>query len=183
MRAFVGIPISQELKVKIFVIQKRFRDFDIKLVEKENLHFNLKFLKEVPQEKIHDIRQSLEKAMGFLAPFEINIQGIGIFPSENYIRVVWLGIKQGYQEMLGLQQAIERAFENVGIEREKVQFQPHLTLGRVKSAKNKADILKLLEKYQDTEVGTMKIDRIVFFESVLTGQGPVYNEVFSVNLE
>ena len=44
MRAFIAIEIPEELKVRISKVREDFRDFDIKFVEKENFHFNLKFL-------------------------------------------------------------------------------------------------------------------------------------------
>jgi len=50
MRAFLGISIPDSLKPKILRIQDKFDDFDIKFVEKENLHFNLRFFRDIEEE-------------------------------------------------------------------------------------------------------------------------------------
>ena len=49
MRAFLGIPITRDIVPNIERIQKRFSDFDIKMVEKENFHFNIKFFGEIDE--------------------------------------------------------------------------------------------------------------------------------------
>jgi 2'-5' RNA ligase len=183
MRAFIGIPISEDLKGKILKIQEKFREFDIKFVEKGNLHFNLKFLDEIPEEKTTEIKSSLGNLSQLFETFEINIRGMGVFPNENYIRVVWIGVKKGYQQMLALAEVIENALVDLGIEREAKKFEPHLTLGRVRSARNKKELAETVERYKDLEIGTMKVDRLVLFESVLTRQGPIYKEVFSITLK
>jgi len=178
MRAFLGIPISDALKPKIVNIQDAFYNVDIKFVEKENLHFNLKFFREIDEEKLEDLKKTIEYVCKQFEPFEIKISGLGAFPSKNYVRVVWIGVKDGYQTMISLVEAIENALESMGFEKEE-KFTPHLTLGRVRSGRNKNELLVLLRKLEDIEIGTMKIDKVVLFQSKLTPEGPIYEEVFS----
>ena len=92
MRAFLGIPIPDELKPRINQIQDGLDDFDVKLVEKENLHFNLKFFKDIENEKVEKLKEILSKISTQFEPFEINIDGMGAFPSKSYVKVVWLGV-------------------------------------------------------------------------------------------
>jgi 2'-5' RNA ligase len=113
MRAFLGISVPDELKSRIIDIQDRFLDFDVKLVEKENLHFNLKFFKEISNEEAEKLKKILEDICRRFQPFEIKISGLGAFPSRNYVRVLWLGVKDGYQIMLSLAEEIENALESL----------------------------------------------------------------------
>jgi 2'-5' RNA ligase len=156
MRAFLGISIPDKLKPKITRIQDKFDDFDIKFVEKGNLHFNLKFFRYIELDKIEKLKEILKKISAQYEPFEIEISGLGAFPSKNYVRVIWLGVKQGYQTFK--------------------------SLGRVRSGRNKNELLVLLRKLEDIEIGKMKIEKITLFQSKLSPKGPVYEEVFSVKL-
>lgn len=181
MRAFLGIRIPEELKPRILQIQDGLDDFDIKIVEKENLHFNLKFFGEIETEKVEKIKEIVKKISTQFEPFEINITGIGAFPSKNYVKVVWLGVKEGFQTFKALAEMLENSLANIGIEKEE-QFVPHLTLGRVRSGRNKNELLVFLRKYENIEVGKMMVDKITLFQSKLSPNGPVYEEVFTVKL-
>jgi 2'-5' RNA ligase len=181
MRVFLGINISEDLKHKIINVQDRFSNFDIKFVEPENLHFNLKFFKEIDEENLEKIKKFVEEISKQFEPFEIRIVGVGAFPNKNYVKVIWLGVKEGYQALTALAEAIENSLESLGFEGEE-KFVPHLTLGRVRSGRNKNELLILLRGLEDIEIGKMKVDEIKLFQSVLTPNGPIYKEVFNIKL-
>jgi 2'-5' RNA ligase len=181
MRAFLGIPIPEELKQRIISIQDKFLDFDIKLVEQENLHFNLKFFKELSEDDVERLKKLLSDVCKRFQPFNIRIAGAGAFPSKNYIRVLWLGVKDGYQILASLAETIENSLESLGYESEE-KFVPHLTLGRVRSGRNKNEMLVLLKELEDVEIGEMEVNEIILFQSKLSPDGPVYEEVFKIKL-
>lgn len=180
MRAFIGIEIPEELKQKIIDLQEKFEDFDIKFVEKENLHFNLKFLGETDEEKIEKIKKILKEITEQFESFEVKVHGMGVFPNKNYIRVVWLGVKEGYQQMLALAESVENAVVSLGFEKGK--FEPHLTLGRVRSGRNRNELLLAIRKNENADIGSFKIKEIKIIESKLSPKGPVYEEIFSAHL-
>jgi 2'-5' RNA ligase len=181
MRAFLGIPILEDLKPRIESIQDNFYNFDIKFVEKENLHFNLKFFREIDEEKIEQLKRILEDICKQFQSFEIKISGIGAFPNRNYVRVIWLGVKDGYQALASLAEMIEKALESMGFEIEE-KFVPHLTLGRVRSGRNKNELIALLKELENVEIGKMNIDKVILFQSKLSPNGPIYEELFRIKL-
>jgi 2'-5' RNA ligase len=181
MRAFLGISIPDELKHKILDVQRKFSDFDIKFVEPENLHFNLKFFKEIDNDNIEKLRLILEEIVKKYEPFEIEIKGLGVFPNKNYIRVVWIGVKEGCNTLVSLADEIQNSIESLGFLKEG-KFVPHLTLGRVRTARNKENLKGYVEELQDVEIGKMKVDEIKLFQSKLSPNGPVYEEVFNVKI-
>ena len=181
MRAFLGISIPDELKPRIEAIQDRFSDFDVKFVERENLHFNLNFFEEISDEDMEKVKKVVEDIFKQFQPFEIKITGVGAFPSKSYVRVIWLGVKEGYQTLASLAEMIENALESLGFEN-KEKFVPHLTLGRVRSGRNKNEMIVLLKELEDIEVGKMMINKITMFQSKLSPNGPVYEEVFSIKI-
>jgi 2'-5' RNA ligase len=181
MRAFLGISISDELKRKILEIQKEFSSFDIKFVEPENLHFNLKFFREISDEQVEELKKIIEEISKEYEPFEIEINGLGVFPSKNYIRVIWVGIKEGFNTITSMAESIQDSIESIGFLREE-KFVPHLTIGRVRTARNKEELKNLIEELENIEIGKMKVDAIRLFRSKLSPVGPVYDEVFNVKL-
>jgi len=181
MRAFLGISIPDELKRKILEIQKKFSGFDIKFVEPENLHFNLKFFREISDEQVEGLKKILGEISKKYEPFEIEIKGLGVFPNKNYIRVVWTGVKEGFNAITSLAEAIQDSIESIGFLREE-KFVPHLTLGRVRTARNKEELKILIEELENIEIGKMEVDTIKLFRSKLSPSGPVYEEVFGINL-
>lgn len=182
MRAFLGIPITQDVMSKIANVQKRLSGFDIKFVEKENLHFNLKFFRHIEEEKIDQLKETVKETCEKLEKFDINISGLGAFPSKNYIRVIWLGVKDGHNGLVTLANMIEDGLETLGFEKEKQKFIPHLTLGRVRSGRNREKMKETVKELENIEIGAMKLDRVVLFQSKPGPKGPVYEEVFSIDL-
>ena len=184
MRLFIAIGIEKDIKGKISSIQDKFKQIgaDIKYVEPENLHYNLKFIGEISEDIIPKIKETLENAVKSFEPFKIHIFGLGAFPSKNYAKVIWIGLKEGKQELIGLANEIDKQLETIGIEKERKSFTPHLTLGRVKSGKNKENLLNVLNKLENEDIGEMKVNKIILFASELTPNGPIYKEIFSVNL-
>jgi len=181
MRAFLGISISDELKHKILEIQKKFSDFDIKFVEPENLHFNLKFFREISDEQVEGLKKILEEITEKFEPFEIEIKGLGVFPNKNYIRVIWVGVKEGFNTITTMAESIQDSIETIGFFREE-KFVPHLTLGRVRTARNKEELKSLIEELENIEIGKMKVEEIKLFKSKLTPKGPIYEEHFCINI-
>ncbi len=181
MRAFIAIDIPEELKEKILDIQKNFKDFDIKFVEKENFHFNLKFLGEISEESVEKIKHALESIAEKFEPFELDIKNIGIFPSLNYIRVIWIGVGEGHNILSAIANEVDNSLADI-VPKENRGFEPHLTIGRVRSGRNRDELVKIVKKLEKTEIGKMKAKEIKLMQSKLSPKGPVYSEVFVVKL-
>jgi len=162
MRAFIGIEIPEELKREISKIQKRFEGFDIKLVERQNLHFCLKFLGEISEEDAIKVKENLPR----FDKFKVKVHGTGVFPHLGHIKVIWLGVKDGKNEMI-------RLAKGFGAE----TFEAHLTLGRVKSGRNKSELIKLLEELKDKDIGEFEVSEVFLIKSELTSLGPVYEKL------
>lgn len=184
MRIFIAIPVDENLKKSILSVQDRLSvsDASIKFVEEENLHFTIKFLGEVTEDVLEKIKNVLKEESEKFESFEIKIAGIGCFPSKNYIRVVWLGVKDGQQTFSALLRSIDDGLVNLGFDRE-VGYTPHLTLGRVRSIRAKEKLSSVLASLEDVEIGNMKVNKIELFESILKRTGPEYRELFTVNLK
>lgn len=181
MRLFIAVPVPEELKGNIAGIQKRLAGASgIKAVGKENLHFTIKFLGEM--DSVGAVEKCMEESLEGLHRFDVEIAGVGAFPSKNRARAVWLSVGNGIENFKKLMKNIDAELSKIGFEREK-EYAPHLTIARVRSASGNAELIKLLEKLEQTQIGTMRVKEVKLVKSTLTGVGPVYEEVYSVKLE
>ena len=103
-------------------------------------------------------------------PFTAGLSNIGVFPDENYIRVVWLGLEPK-RKIIELQQKIDNAL--AGIFPMDKRFHPHITLGRVKFVKDKKKFVEILKEIK-VEKKSFEISDFKLIKSTLTPEGAVY---------
>ena len=100
MRLFIGLAVIEELKQKLLPCQKQIEKLcEVKLVESENLHFSLKFLGEVGEDRVNEIREVLTAAAEKFSAFSLALRGIGAFPSADFPRIIWAGCSTGSKEI------------------------------------------------------------------------------------
>jgi len=171
-RAFICIDFPDEIIKEITRVQGAVGKvkFTGKLTEVENLHLTLKFLGEIDNKKLEDARERLKKIK--FSEMELKLEKVGIFSYRGKPRIVW--IKVAGKEIFELQKNIDSALKDLLSPEER--FMSHLTIARVKYAKDK----KGFEKYIDgIEVKKLKfkIDRFKLKSSELGKTGPVYKDI------
>jgi 2'-5' RNA ligase len=153
----------------------------IKWVEPENMHLTLKFFGETAENKIPLINQALQAAASESEPFTIDIANTGIFGSRYDPKVIWFGINNN-KELQLLAENIFSALEAYGWPRDRQNFVPHLTIGRIKEIKDKALFQQIISKYNTIEIQQEKVTEIILYESILDRKGPTYVKIFSAQL-
>ena len=180
-RGFIAVDIDVFSKLLEFEKEIKETGANVKLVEPENVHITLKFLGDTDESQIDEIDKIMKDAVKEIDPFNIQLEGAGVFPNQNYIKVIWIGIKQG--EPIGLiARKIDEPLSKIGFKKEKRGFSPHLTIARVKSAKGKDGILHVIEKYRDVQFVDIRVDSIKLKKSDLTPKGPIYTTLIDVKL-
>lgn len=181
-RLFIGFPVlvgsSLEAAVKRVKIGADKRDIGLDWVPGHNYHVTLNFLGNTPAEKIPDIIQAIEKVASVLPPFETSLRGLGAFPDEHHMRVLWAGVRKS-RALTFLQQELTDALEQIGFEPEARDYIPHLTLARTRKSRSGKD---LVSPYVRTSFEDVTVSRIALYESVLHGPRPVYEIVRSFDL-
>ena len=95
----------------------------------EQLHLTLRFLGDVPPEKIEAIIAHLATVR--VEPFVLPIEGLGAFPLKSPPRTLWVGVGRGHPHLHQLRQRIDDALLAAGLlELEVRTFHPHVTLAR-----------------------------------------------------
>ncbi|HDP74471.1 MAG TPA: hypothetical protein ENN49_01090, partial [Bacteroidales bacterium] len=72
---------------------------------------------------------------------------------------------------------IDNRLANLGFEPETRQFNPHLTLARIKFLKNKKAFYEAVEMYRETYFQTATIKKFIFYRSILKPGGAVFREL------
>ncbi|MDF2957071.1 MAG: RNA 2' [Candidatus Alkanophagales archaeon MCA70_species_1] len=176
MRSFIAIDMSDELKREIAEIQEEFRFLrGVKFVKPEQAHLTLKFLGEVPESRINALKRALDEVRA--EAFEMQLRGVGVFPNERRIRVIWVGVEDS-AALNALHAEIEARLNRLGFRREPLS--PHVTLCRVKSmsGEEKSLTLKKLGELSDKNFGKMLVSEVKLKKSVLTPKGPIYEDVY-----
>ncbi len=185
MRLFVSVDLPDDLAAPIADLQDGFADAGgLNFTDAEQAHLTLKFLGDVGEDRLPTLERELEAAVddASVEPFTVRYGGLGVFPSLEYISVVWLGVEQGADELTRLHEAIESRTTAMGFEAEAHEFTPHVTLARMEHAGGKARVQELVRE-RDPTVGEATVEAIHLTESTLTDAGPIYSSVATVPLE
>mgnify|MGYP000654450694 CR=1 FL=1 len=179
MRLFVSVDLPPSLTEAVAEVQAPLREAaGLTLTDPAQAHVSLKFLGETPRSRVGRIRSAIEATLDEVAldPFEATFAGVGAFPSPEYIRVVWLGVTDGGDELTRLHESIEDRLVSQGFDPEDHEFTPHVTLARMNHAASKALVQQYLEE-QDPSAGTTTVEEIRLTESERGEGGPVYSTV------
>jgi len=161
------------MREEIGRLQSRIATDGLRLVKAELVHVTIKFLGEVPQEKVGAVTTALGRVKA--APFPARVLGMGAFPGRT-VRVVWLGLTGNFQE---LYQNVEQALRPLGFSPEARGFSPHVTLGRV-ARPDEGMNRRLGERIADfssADLGSFTVDRFYLKKSTLTRGGPIYEDL------
>ena len=180
-RGFIAIDIKATSQITMFEKEIAKTGADIKLVEPKNIHITVKFLGDTDENDIDSIEQSIKESVLEIKPFPITLKGTGVFPNQNYIKVIWIGIiDDGNIETIA--RNIDEKLTPLGFKKENRGFSPHLTIGRVKTARNKDQLLKVIRNYSAVEFTIQNVQSIALKKSELTPKGPIYTTLREVPL-
>ena len=183
MRAFIAIEISDDIKSILTQIEShlKYSDADVKWVKPEIIHLTLRFLGEITDKKCEDVKSVLDTIAKSTKSFELTLKDIGAFPKIEHPRVIWVGLERGRTETADLAERIDESLSRMAFAKENRPFSPHLTIGRVRSERNKDKLKDKISSasasFQVPGAGSHKITSVVLFQSTLTPQGPIYTKL------
>ena len=154
---------------------------DVKLVEPENIHLTLKFLGDTDESKIDAIEQIIRESVKGITPFPLTLRGTGVFPNERYLKVLWVGIVDG-DILAKIARSIDEKLVPLGFTKEQRGYSAHLTIGRVRTAKNKDQLLTVIHNFKEKEFLRQEINAVTLKKSDLTPKGPIYTTLREIPL-
>ena len=145
MRTFISIELPEQIRKEIF---KEFEKLEKSgfiagnFVNKNNLHLTLKFLGNISEELAEKIKAQLSE-LNF-PKFEVNVGEIGFFPSEKYVRVIWVGLIA--EELAKLKEIIDKKLLEIGVNSDGREFSSHVTVARIKKINDKDSFLRKIKE-------------------------------------
>ncbi|NLN15233.1 MAG: RNA 2',3'-cyclic phosphodiesterase [Tissierellia bacterium] len=176
MRLFIAINFNHDVKDKIdrikTLVEKNARQG--RFVHRDNLHLTLEFLGEIPEERIGDIQDAMDKLSH--NPFNLKLKNLGFFKRMDG-HIYWLGI-QDSEELMTLQSNLHKLLLEKGFKLENRKYRPHITLGRRVKLRsfNQEEVNRLLDKIQ-IEVKSVDLMESKHIEGKL-----VYEVIYSKKL-
>lgn len=167
MRLFVAIDLPEEHNRRLAGIGPDSELDGVRWYPADQLHLTLKFIGEEPPGRLDEITEQLTDLP--VDPFTMTVQGLGYFPPNRHPRVIWAGLDEN-RRLQNLQQNVENMLESIGIEPEKRDFTPHITLGKNKSV-NKTRVEQLIEEHKHLLIEDITVDRFTLYASELHPDG------------
>jgi RNA 2',3'-cyclic 3'-phosphodiesterase len=184
MRLFIAIEIPGEIKQKMGELQSRLKKsgVDASWTRPEGIHLTLKFLGEVEETKVSEIINALLTLSKKTTGFHLEIAGAGAFPNAKNVRVVWVGVSGETNKLASLQTTVEDKAAELGFKRENREFNPHLTLGRIKYIRSREMWIQALDEIKNVRLAAFGVHTISLMKSDLKPSGAVYTEIGKVEL-
>jgi RNA 2',3'-cyclic 3'-phosphodiesterase len=189
IRSFIAIELPPEVKSTLARVQTQLKSGSkapVKWVDPGSIHLTLQFLGYIDSGITGNITAALEQACRGMRPFPIGLEGLGVFPNQRRVRVVWVGLT-GEVEKLGLLQGrIASGLAPLGFKAEVRPFSPHVTLARVREQATPEERQSLGQLVAGTTMeggGNLNVNAVHLMRSQLTREGPVYTRLASVILK
>lgn len=185
LRLFVAADLPDSLREDIRSEMERTPyEQDLKWVKPLQLHYTLKFLGYLEEEKVSQVVGYIEKAARDCPPLSLRLEGCGAFPTPAKARVVWLGCAGNTEALSALALKLDNKMTKVGVEKEKRPFRAHLTLAR---CRNPRDVSGIIDRWQDWLAEREGLDfvvgSVILYRSILDASGPTYVKIGEFELK
>ena len=190
VRTFIAIELDEAINAAIADLQGQLKAKvpreSVRWVKPEGIHLTLKFLGNVPANRVEEIERALTQACVGFPAFSVSVGGLGCFPNPRRPRVVWVGVQEESGTLARLQKAIEDGLEKLGFAPEGREFHAHLTLGRTQQRASSGDVRRLGQLVEEADIGQlgqMEARAVSLIKSDLRPTGAVYTQLAAVRLE
>ncbi len=176
IRSFLAFDIESDTVLNRFATAQKLlvqTGADLKLVEPQNIHITVRFLGNTTPAMVEKIFEEMKEVQ--FTPFNVQINGLGAFPDLRYSRIVWAGITEGADRLKNVFSQLEPRLRGLGFTPDPRGFSPHLTIARVRSGRNKAQLAELITENANYDFGIIKAQCLRLKKSDLTPRGPIYS--------
>jgi len=147
----------------------------VRWIARDHLHLTIRFLGEVDEALGSRIRESLAPPLG-AEPFDLALDGAGVFPPRGAPRVLWIGVTRGAAGLDRTVEAVDARLRRAGVPGAARPFSPHLTIGRFRERARvgRGDALREALAAVQVASGDMRVMSVVLYDSRLSPSGPRY---------
>ena len=184
MRIFIAVELPAKSREKIDTIINYFKtqlpNQSLKWVGAENLHVTVKFIGEIPEVALSKVKTIIDEVLNNQPEFSISIEGLGMFPNSNNPRVIWLGITGG-DPLVSIHRQLNQSLAQIGVKPDPRPLSPHLTIARVRQGIDRSTLSTIgntLAEFKVDLLGSIMVDHITLFQSIIKPTGPHYKALY-----
>ena len=142
-------------------------------VRPESQHLTFAFLGEQPESLVDTIAPDLERSIAATPKFEASLKSCGLFPNARHARVGWIGLSP--DDRFGeVARVVRSVVTKAGVELDRADFRPHLTLMRIRDSWPPASIDLFQRSLRDYRSQPFTVDAVTLFSSELNPKGAVH---------
>ena len=189
IRTFIAIDMPPDAKEALATLTQTLNArglSDVRWVNPIGIHLTLKFLGNIPPTIVPRILDALQAACQDHTPFNLSLGNLGVFPSPNNPRVLWIGLNGDLAPLAQIQASVEEHCCALGLASDRRPFTPHLTLGRVRRSlpTSQRDIVRTALQ-AETNAGNIEwpVQEVHLIHSTLTPQGAIYRSLGAIPLQ
>jgi len=184
VRTFFGFELPPEVPrmaagLRTLVIDPRQA---VRWVKGTNIHLTVRFLGATPRKAVEEIAAAMPEKLADFQTLRVKVEGTGVFPAPTRPRVLWLGVTGDIPQLQVLEETIHQVVGPMGFPREKREYIPHVTLGRVRyPQKITPDVSKFLHaEYEPVEC---PLEVLHLYESRPGEKGVIYTPLAAFPLK
>lgn len=181
LRTFFAVEIGEDARRAAAALAARLRDEPwadaVRWTRPEALHVTLRFLGPTPPDRVAPLVAAVERETAPLAPFSLQLGGLGAFPNARRPRVLVVEVEP-HEPLAALAAAVERGAVAAGFPPEERRFNGHLTLGRQRDERRR---IRLPEGVR-CEAAPFPVEAFVLFRSLLAPGGSQYTPLAQIAL-
>ena len=163
IRCFIAIELPPEVLRVLEDLKDRLgkgHEQAAKWVPPGGIHLTLKFLGDVPADRIPRVAGAMGQVAAAGPPLALHLAGAGCFPSAERPRVLWAGLAGDLIRLAQLHSHVQDAMAESGFPREARAFTPHLTLARMRDLATPDELRRV-----GSAVKQLAVPRVAFIAS------------------
>jgi 2'-5' RNA ligase len=183
VRLFVAVDLDDNVRAAVAGVIARMRSRVARLgptrigwVAPEHLHLTLHFLAQVDAAGTAHVAEAVGAPIE-LPVFDVAFGALDTFPQGSRARVIWLGVREGTEQLVKLHEITGVRLRALGFELERRAFTPHLTLARLREDAPARTIRSALATDPVDEVGRSRVESVRLYESRLGTGGPTHTVI------
>ena len=188
IRAFIAVELPPPTRDSLAGVVRHLAsrvDGGVRWTRPESLHLTLRFLGNIDEEIVPALSGMVSRCAADARPFEVALGRIGGFERLRAMRVIWMTVAGDVEPLSELYRSVEGELEALGFARERREFRPHITLGRVRDGApvpQRRAVAEALAGADLEEGETLLVESISLIRSVLVPGGSEYTRLRSARL-
>jgi len=174
VRCFIALDLPSPVRNHLAKVAARVGNKgNVKWVPPDQMHMTLVFAGELDPANVEGLREAVRSIE--VPQLSLALTGLGHFPERGEPRVVWAALGGDVEPLAKLFTDLSERAARHGVPREKRDFVPHVTLGRVKSSFGAYALVDALQAAaKDLNPKPFAPTGLVLYQSELLRAGPVH---------